>query len=334
VGLPLAGLALVVALLVWKAPDLAEVLAELAGVSWPWVTLSVALNVLSVLMRGLSWRVVLHEALRPDRVRLRDAESAYAVGQLANALLPARLGEPAKVVLLCRRLPAGLRAWPEVGGSVLAHRMLDVLPLSLLTILVVVASVDTGGVPAIGLPVIVGLVLLVAGALAARRAVQRRARAGRLAMMIEAARTGLAILRAPRAMTTATLLQIAGWAVEVVAAWAALEAFGINESWAIAGLVVLVTNAATLVPFWPGNVGILQVAVALALEPAGVPYEIGIAYGIGLQAIELIAVLIPGAVGLVHESLSFRGLIRLSKESVAARPPTPGAAETTTAPRP
>ena len=45
-------------------------------------------------------------------------------------------------------------------------------------------------------------------------------------------------------------------------------------------------NVVTVFPFWPGNVGLLQAAIAFALLRYGVDYPHGFAYGIGLQAIE------------------------------------------------
>ena len=46
-------------------------------------------------------------------------------------------------------------------------------------------------------------------------------------------------------------------------------------------------NVAMLFPLWPGNIGLVQAAVALPLVSYGVPYAKGFAFGIGLQAIEM-----------------------------------------------
>ena len=52
-------------------------------------------------------------------------------------------------------------------------------------------------------------------------------------------------------------------------------------------LVLVLMNIATIVPLWPGNIGLVQAAVALPLRDYGVPYAIGFAYGLVLQAIEI-----------------------------------------------
>ena len=44
-----------------------------------------------------------------------------------------------------------------------------------------------------------------------------------------------------------------------------MRAFDIHAPLPAAGLVLLLMNVATIFPLWPGNVGLLQAAVALPL---------------------------------------------------------------------
>ena len=44
-----------------------------------------------------------------------------------------------------------------------------------------------------------------------------------------------------------------------------MEAFDIHLPLAAAGLVLVLINVATIFPLWPGNVGLVQAAVALPL---------------------------------------------------------------------
>jgi hypothetical protein len=64
-------------------------------------------------------------------------------------------------------------------------------------------------------------------------------------------------------------------------------------------------------PLWPGNVGLLQVAIALSLLPYGVNYGRGIAYGIGLQAIEVSVGVALGFIFLAREGFSFAMLRKM-----------------------
>jgi hypothetical protein len=75
--------------------------------------------------------------------------------------------------------------------------------------------------------------------------------------------------------------------------------------------VLLLMNVAMLFPLWPGNVGLVQAAVALPLVSYGVPYARGFAFGIGLQAIEMSVGVGVGLIFLAREGLSFAMLKRM-----------------------
>jgi hypothetical protein len=67
-------------------------------------------------------------------------------------------------------------------------------------------------------------------------------------------------------------------------------------------------NVATIFPLWPGNVGLVQAAVALPLVNYGVGKAHGIAFGIGLQAIEASVGVGVGLFFLAREGLSYATL--------------------------
>ena len=81
-------------------------------------------------------------------------------------------------------------------------------------------------------------------------------------------------------------------------------------------------NVATIFPLWPGNVGLVQAAVALPLVQYGVPYARGFAFGIGLQAIEASVGVGIGLIFLAREGLSYASLKRMPEASAATRSST------------
>ena len=79
-----------------------------------------------------------------------------------------------------------------------------------------------------------------------------------------------------------------------------------------AGLVLVLMNVATIFPLWPGNVGLVQAAVALPLFTYyGVARARGIAFGFGLQAIEASVGIGVGLIFLAREGLSVAMLLEL-----------------------
>jgi hypothetical protein len=77
-------------------------------------------------------------------------------------------------------------------------------------------------------------------------------------------------------------------------------------------------NVATIFPLWPGNVGLMQAAVALPLRNYGVAYATGFAYGLVLQAVEMSVGVGLGLLALAREGLSFAMLRRMEEEQQSA----------------
>jgi uncharacterized membrane protein YbhN (UPF0104 family) len=313
-------LALVVGLLWWRGPDWGTIGDVFTAVSWWWIVLAVALNLVSVVARSVAWRAVVSQAL-PDPPRFAHIFSAFAVGLLANAVLPARTGELVRVAVLRRRLPRGRGYTATLLGTVFTHRLFDAVPALLLVVYVLLtARIPHWAITA--LVIAAGIaVVLIAAALAGsrlRRPVLDDLSAVRRVFAM--AREGLAVLRSPIAAAVAVLFQCIGWFLQLLAVWVAMRAFEIDAPLPAAALVLLLMNVATIFPLWPGNIGLLQAAVALPLVSYGVAYARGFAYGFGLQILEMSVGVGVGLVFLAREGISFATLKRIPKEAQAVAP--------------
>jgi hypothetical protein len=138
------------------------------------------------------------------------------------------------------------------------------------------------------------------------------------------AREGLAVMREPAPAATAALFQFLGWICQLLAVFAAMHAFGIYQPLAAAGLVLLLMNVVTVFPFWPGNIGLTQAAIAVSLSQYGVAYGRGFAYGLGLQAIEASVGIGVGTLFLAREGFSYAMLKEIESPNETGEP-DPGA---------
>jgi len=299
-----------VAFFVWHGPKWGLVLDAFRFVAWEWVVAAIALNLLSVLARAAAWDQVIEQAVPPPQPPFRAVFSAFGVGLFANAVLPGRIGELARVAVLSRRVEEERRAdtWATLLGTVFAHRVLDLFPVTLLIVYVAAtAKIPHWAVASVIVFLIVAFALFAFAFASARhrhRSVLEEAEGG-IRRLITMARYGLGVLHAPLPAVFAALLQCLGWLCQLFAVWASMRAFDIHEPLPAAGLVLLLMNVAMLFPLWPGNVGLVQAAVALPLVSYGVPYAKGFAFGIGLQAIEMSVGVGIGLVFLAREGLSF-----------------------------
>src|SRR5207237_114389 len=236
--LPVA--AAVGALLWWRGPSWGAIGDAFTIVRWQWVLVAIGFNLLSVLARSLAWRTVIHQAMPPPVPGFLLVFSAFSVGLFANAVLPGRIGELARVAVLTRKLPGRRGAWASLLGTVFAHRLFDLVPSLLLVIYVLLTA------------------------------------------------------------------KVPHWA------YTSLEV--------VLGLGFVLMNIATLFPLWPGNVGLVQAAVALPLISYGVAKAHGIAFGFGLQGIEASVGVGVGMLFLAREGLSF-AMLRVMPGAEAAELP-------------
>ena len=142
--------------------------------------------------------------------------------------------------------------------------------------------------------------------------------------LVEMGRYGLAVMKTPWAAAQAIFFQTLGWVFQIFAVWTTMRAFHIYEGLPAAGEVLLLMNVATIFPLWPGNVGLVQAAVALPLVRYGVSYARGFAFGIGLQAIEASVGVGVGLLFLAREGLSFAMLKRMPDAGQAEVPEEEG----------
>jgi uncharacterized membrane protein YbhN (UPF0104 family) len=309
IALAAAGVA---ALLALHGPNWHDVGRALAAMTWSWAFIAVALNLASALVRGLAWRTVVAQAVPEPHPRLIDVFSAFFVGIFANGVLPGRVGEVARVGVLAQHLPRRPGTWPALLGSVVAHRLLEILPsLALILWVLLFAKVPAWGRDSLLGVLGGGVVLFGAGVVFARRHEAGMPRvAGRLAAALARVRQGLGVLRKPRAAAVAAGFQTCAWALQLAAVWTAMRAFQLHLPLTAAAMVLALMNVALILPLWPGNVGLQQAAIALPLTAYGVGYARGFAYGIALQAIESSVGYVLGVVFLVREGLTLGALRR------------------------
>ena len=298
-------------LLWWRGPDWNVVYHAFDFVNWAWIVFAFVLNLASVVARSLAWQLTIVQALDPPDPPYNRVFSAFSIGLLGNAALPGRIGELARVAVLRRRLPEhGPGTSAALVGTVFAHRLFDVIPaLILVGYVLTTAKIPSWAFTSLIVLGVVGVGLFAAAVVSARRGHRMPAdEDGRVRRLLGMARQGLSVMKAPAPAAGAILLQSLGWFLQLLAVYVAMRAFDIHAPLAAAGLVLLLMNVATIFPLWPGNIGLLQAAVALPLAQYGVAYSTGFAYGLVLQVMEMSVGVGLGLVFLAREGLSFATL--------------------------
>ncbi len=300
-----------VVLLLWlRGPDWSQVGQAFTNVGWQWVLAALAFNIISVLLRVLCWWVILRQAMADPQLRYLNVLSSFSAGLIANAILPGRGGEIARVAMLHRKLKDRQGMWPTLIGTVIAYRLLDLIPAVAIAVWVVLtAPLPSWAFSSLITVIAIGAALFLAGIAIAHRDNQSLlVKRGPFRRWVAFARQGLAALRLPGSGAQAAAFQALGWVCQLLAVWTVMRAFRIDVSLSAAGLVLVLMNITLILPLWTGNIGLLQAAIALPLIGYGVSYSRGFACGIGLQVIEASIGVAYGLGFLAKEGVSFTTL--------------------------
>jgi phosphatidylinositol alpha-mannosyltransferase len=285
-----------------------------------WIALALVLMGSSLVLRSISWHQTLRAALPDTPMRWGPIVRATMIGVMGSAVFPGRLGEPTRVLVLSRRLEGRTsRLVPVVAGTVFSQTLINLLALGIL-LAVTFTSVpllrgNAGGIAgALIVPLLVCLLVVAGPRLLARGARSRSPRVAhaseRVTQLLHLARQGLVVFARPRYGASAIGVQLAAWALQWLACYTVLLSLGLQSDGGLvaAAAVLLAVNLSAVLPATPSNVGVFQAACLVVLAAYGVGAGQALAYGIILQAVEVVTALALGAPALLREGLSWREL--------------------------
>ncbi len=310
--------ALALAALALEQIGVDRVVASLLHSSPPWVLAALGLMCASMIMRGISWTVILRAALPGVKVRYVDAWQGTFIGVLMSATLPARLGEPSRAFVVARRLGDVRGRFAVVLGTLVSQTILNLLALLILGV-VMFSTVDyfSGHHGALLLFAAAPLLILVAVlVLPVMLRPGTISRSSRLHTFLEKARRalaqvrdGLLVFRSPRKGAAAAAAQLGAWGLQWMSCYLLLVAFGLDSQAGMgaAAAVLFAVNVTAVLPATPSNLGVFQAACVAVLTGAyGVSSADALGYGIVLQAVEVATAVIMGVPALLTEGLTWK----------------------------
>jgi phosphatidyl-myo-inositol alpha-mannosyltransferase len=314
-GVAIAGaLGLLLTALAAKRIGVDQVATSIIDSDLKWLLIALGLMIAAMFARAASWVAIARAALPGRQVRRRDVTSATMIGVLMSATLPARLGEPARAMVLARRVGRMRETFPVLIGTLVSQTALNILALALLGgIIVSTTDLFQSSTQKLFLvstaPLLILLAVLLAPSLVKVNGKGRVARAIQAVRgAIKQARRGLTVFRDPRRGTFATFAQLFAWFLQLVACWALFAALGLDHQVAIgaAAACLFAVNVTAVVPATPSNIGIFQLAIISVLTKGfGVPAADALAYGVILQAVEIATAVALGVPALVREGVTW-----------------------------
>jgi glycosyltransferase 2 family protein len=314
-GLALSSLCLYLAL---REISWAALLDALAVARWSWVALAAAVILASSFLKAIRWRAL----FLPQKVALSRAWLVFMIGQMLNAVLPARAGEASRIYLIGGEEKV---TYATAFSTVVIEKVVDLLLLAAAYLAVAVWLSRA----AVGLPDWLrdaGTVLIPVAALGLtglllvaqfghplwhliRKALRPLPQLWQ-ETLDKAAGQAIGALKAfqhGQARGQVWVLSLLIWVLMVLPNLLVFEAFGLELGPFVGLLLLVVLLTGVAAPPLPGNVGVFAYLCQLVLSLFGVDRETGLAYGVTLQAAVYLPPILIGSVCLLAQNLPLRG---------------------------
>ena len=279
------------ACLVWVFHDVnpRRLLADMSIGNWWFIALAIIVDILTFVLQGLRWKLLLAPVGRLSA--LRATQAIYA-GLFTNELVPLRFGELVRAYLVSRWLST---PFASVLPSMVVERFLDAVWLAaaigLAAILVPLPRQFIAAGYALGCLVLLAAALFLwlvyrraegPGAKGSRR--DARSSSSRLvrgmSRFASEFASGLRDIGKPQRIALAALLSAGMLTCQVLALWFILLGCRIHLSLSAGAIILLIVRLGTAIPNAPANIGSMQFFSVLALELFGVEKTIAAGFSI------------------------------------------------------
>jgi uncharacterized protein (TIRG00374 family) len=302
-----------------------QVGAALRAASYWWLLPATALIVASLMVRAARWRLLFYPT---TDLRYRNVFGSMNAGYLVNTILPARLGEIVRAVMLGRLEDVRTA---HALSTVVVERVLDMLTtIAMLALLIPFVPLPDGSTApllvATALAVVGLVVIAVAGAnphwahalmrLASSRLPQRWSE--RIHGVLDSFLDGWGVLSMPRVAVALVAYSVAIWLIIALALYCVLFAFHLRLPPTAPMFVLALVSLSFIVPSSPGHVGVFQFVAVRALEIGfGVDANVALSFALVAQVVSFAPPTLLGAWFVWRSGLSWSRLVSLGRDRAA-----------------
>jgi len=315
-------------LLAFRNVSFGELATVLAGFHWPWLLAAVSVSFLLMILRAWRWQL---ELLPLEHVPMGRLWAVTAAAYTAINLIPARLGEAVRPWLLSKF--SGVRLSQAVG-TLVVEKLMDSFCIVTYMVVALLLSEQLPAWARRGALFPAAFTALFAGVVAlaywrGEQFVERRVAvllperfAAGLLRIVRAVLEGMQVLPDGRLLARVFAVSLLLWALPILSSWIVMKGFGFPVPFSAALLVFLFIGIATALPNPPAMVGPFQYACILALGIYGVAQDAALAFGLLLNALQVLTIVAQGVVGALALGLGWSD-VQAAGRLVRGEEPTP-----------
>ncbi|MCT8338260.1 flippase-like domain-containing protein [Methanoculleus sp. Afa-1] len=255
----------IVAYMLYRVWD--DLLLTLEHAVIPFLFAAVGICVVAWVLRGYRYRFILQGL--DIRKSLGFATACIFISQTANLIVPARLGDLVRMLILKHEDDA---TYSQGFSSLVVERVFDILMIAVLgavalPFVLAVLDVPDWFLTVIIVPLAAGVVFFAVLLWSGRMKSENRIVVAVQRMLDEVKRASLN----PRALGVLSGSSLLIWLVDVLVCYAVVLMFQVPVPFGIVVLAIVIGNLVKAVPITPGGVGTYELALALTFGLAGTP---------------------------------------------------------------
>jgi len=304
--------------LIWVLHDvhLSRLLGQLAGIDWRWVALAMVCDVLSYLVQGVRWQLLLEPV---GKINLLQSVQAIYAGLFTNEVLPMRPGEFVRSYIASRWVGT---SFVTILPSIILERLFDgvwiAMGIGLAAIFaplpedLIEAGETFGAVIALFVALFIYVVLRRPRPRRSGRPVDRglprwkplRAIAGLFKRLSE----GLREASRTKEFYLAFALSLPFLALQAITMWLIMLGYGLRLSLWVGVAVYVIVSLGTALPNTPANVGSYQFFTVLGLTLFGVDKTSATGFSLVVFTLLSLPLLIIGFLALSRSGMSLASI--------------------------
>jgi uncharacterized protein (TIRG00374 family) len=302
--------------LIWVLHNiqLSKLPGQLAGINWRWVALAMGCDVLSYIVQGARWQLL----LRPvGKINLLQSTQAVYAGLFTSEVLPMRAGEIARSYLAAQWIGANFVA---IIPSIIVERLFDgvwvAIGIGLAAIFTPLPEdlLEVGY--AFGIIMVLFVALFIYLVLRRPRRSERPANRGLLrwkplraiAKLLTRLGEGLRETSRTKEFYLAFVLTLFFLVLQMLAFWVIMLGCGLRLSFWIGVAVFVIVSMGTLIPNAPANVGSYQFFTVVGLTLFGVDETWATGFSLFVFTLLTLPLLIIGFVALSRSGMSLAAI--------------------------
>lgn len=318
------GISLLFLALALRGIRLGDLWEALRRANYLWLLPAIGITVALLFLKAWRWRLLFYPE---HRLAYSSVLTALCAGYLASNVLPARLGEVVRLVLLVSEQPVSVA---RTFSTIVVERLLDILTLLVVMVLLLpfvqLPLAMTRTAQDLGILALAGAVAMVVLSFWKARLLRwAHALFRRLPVLdrpvvyesLEHLVDGFAALRGWLGLLLVGI-SLLGWAGVIGVAWSAAQAFGLHAPFTAIVFAVVVTTLGMLVPSSPGYIGVFHFLVTVALAPFGVPKDLALSYALIWHGVNYLTLSGSGVVALWVHGTSLGQVLRRWRRGSAA----------------